>query len=169
MNFKKHWKEAIHEWRQTDGTREQANQVEALSAAVETMQDDMASLQTKNHAYQAENNALRAQQLEIQHALQTEQCYHRHDEQSKSSTNTSSDDISALTEVISELAREVRCIKANDTSGDGRGQKYMYCWKCGGQPTHWTRKCRFLTKEQRQEYRDADGNNRTGGNEKYAD
>ena len=159
-------------WRQTDGNKEQANHAEALSVAVAAMQNNMASLRSENRAHQVENSQLRARELEIQSALQAEQSYCRDDERSKNSANTSSDKISVLTEAISELAKEVRSVKTtggDQNGGTGKGRKCCCCWKCGGDPTHWTRKCRFLSKEQKQECRDADGIDRMGGNEKCAE
>jgi len=113
------------------------------------MRGDVDALQTENHNYQLENTSLRTQQLQIQQALQAEQATQNgraraQDEQSHNSSRTSSsDNISALTEMITLLTNDVRDLK-NQTatagaSGGGRGRKYIYCWKCGCQLSHWTR------------------------------
>ena len=175
--FKTFWKEQIHRWdtRKEPGKEANAAEVDAITNRMSVMEANLSALQTKNHNYQTENQSLRSQQLEMQHALQAglrDSYSHQ-----GSSSKTDSDDISALTDIISELRQEVRCLKvpkddatmsATGTAGEGQVYKF-YCWRCGCNLTHWTRKCRFLGAEEKRKYRQANCKNPMGGSTKYVD
>ena len=177
--FKAYWKEEIHMWSLSEPRDRQNNNVSTLETELQSIRGDVTALQVENRGYQQENHNLRTQQWEIQQALQAEQsrCYVRdneRDDRSRSS-RTSSDDISALTEAISSLSKDVRDLQnqsrgtgSNDTRA-GRSKKYLYCWKCGCQTSHWTRQCRLLTKEEKQKYRSATGVNTMGGNQRLCE
>jgi hypothetical protein len=51
---------------------------------------------------------------------------------------------------------------------DGKGLKFIkYCWKCGVNCTHWTRRCYELSEADRARYADANFDNTMGGNRKF--
>ena len=53
---------------------------------------------------------------------------------------------------------------------DGKGKQFnSYCHHCGCNCTHWTRKCFFLSRADRQKYKDADFENTMGGSTKFLD
>ena len=167
-SFKRFWKEEIHSWTLSTGSRgNEESKVDTLATEVMTMRDTVSALQAENQAYQRENLSLRSQQIEVGQALQTEQYNRARDDQSYVSSKTSSDDISALTEAINLLTQDMKQIQTvvSRTPNAGRGKKYLYCWKCGCQTTHWTRQCRVLSKEDKSKYRTATGTNTMGGNE----
>jgi len=84
---------------------------------------------------------------------------------------TSSNDISALTGAVWSLVESKEQPTGQGTGGGktGRGRKYIYCWGCGGNPTHWARQCRPLSKEDKREYRNANGEGTMGGSDKWVD
>ena len=161
-NFKKHWKEYIHTWKSTTTGAARSYHVEALQAEMEGVRMDLSALQAENHSYQQENHELRTQQFEIQQALQAE----RDSRSNRSSSKTSSDDISALTEAVWSLVQ-----KSDDNKTDREQDKDSESNRTvqGGNMTHWTRQCRSLTQEEKRKYRNANGFDRMGGNDKFAD
>jgi len=51
---------------------------------------------------------------------------------------------------------------------DGKGKLFAsYCWRCGCNCTHWTRKCLFLSPQERKQYRDTSFDNRLNGSSKF--
>ena len=53
---------------------------------------------------------------------------------------------------------------------EGKGKRFSsYCFHCGVNCTHWTKRCLELSANDKQKYRDADFDNRMGGSTKFLD
>ena len=105
--FMVHWKDAIHKIEPRSKKTHAANQVvqeqvEALAAQMKTMQLNMNTMEEENRSIVQENIALNATQVQFHRALQVE--HERRGGSSGSDRNSSSDDISALTEAISRAS-----------------------------------------------------------------
>ena len=182
-NFKKFWKEEIHLWSLSGANGGSGAKVDALEAEMRSAQGDASALQAKNRNHQQENHSLRTQQFQTQQALQAKQATQNgraraRDDQSQNGSRTGSNDISALTEAVSLLTKDVKFPRdksegtgttAGTDTQPGRGGKHIHCWKCGSQLHHWTRQCRFPSKEDKQKCRNLTGTNTMGGNEKNCD
>ena len=171
--------------------------VDALSARVNNMEINMEALQTENHTYKERNEELLAQQVEFRQALQTEQQQrgsvrddvsaltyrsgylagmNAHSAPQPNGGNSDNDGNGGTlfnngncTPVLLRNAQN-RAPDAYRESNEGRGRKFnKYCWYCGCNCTHWTRKCYELNNDQKARYRDANFNNTMGGSTKYLD
>ena len=180
--FKTFWKDEIHQWESVNKSKNQAHQavteqVDSLTGIVNNLQIDMTALQAENQSVQSENTALLAQQAHLHHALQVEQ-----------RRRNSGDDMSSLTDyrlagtgysagtpertLTTEQARlQTALQRAPDTYkhlNDGRGLTFTkYCWKCGVNCTHWTRRCYALPTDLKEKYKDATFHNLMGGSTKF--
>jgi hypothetical protein len=177
--FKTYWKEEIHQWETITGrATKQANQAEEI---------DLHSIVESINALQAEtkSNNMLVQQMQFQQALQAE-------EQSR---GTSRDDMSTITDqfmdnIVGRLHARggtpnqssatrrdqlVSIAKARNPGdykslNEGKGKQFSsYCWKCGCNCTHWTRKCFILSATDRKKYREANFDNLMGGSTKNLD
>ena len=197
LAFKEYWKGEIHQWELVGKVTKQANEavlnhVDTLSQQMQDMKINMSALQAESRSVREENDNLMAKHVHINHALQAEQ-------QRRNGSSGGSDDLSTLTDFldkrlerfdalnaamdvrITELANKTQNRDSHDTTGrrtpasyahlnNGKGRKFnKYCWQCGVNCTHWTRKCRDLTEEQKGRYRDADFDNTMGGSTKFMD
>ena len=198
--FTTFWKKQILTWsrlKQKAYANEAVTDTDGLSHEARSMQIDMQALQAENRNYHNENQSLRAQQAQLQFALQAEA---RRQQQSN-------DDISTITDALSTFERRMDLKYANSalnsthtsntnstgldtTSTDGtrlqvarerdpkackhlnggRGKQYMfYCAHpdCGVNCTHNTDRCYGLTKAQKQQFKDATVHDRKGGSTKH--
>ena len=109
INFKKHLKDYINTWKSTGGVMHHGYHVDELREEVEGMKLDLSALQAENRTYQEENNDLQARQHDIHQALQTEQVsqasWYQDEAYSRRSSKISSDEISALTEMVGSLVK----------------------------------------------------------------
>ena len=124
-NFKQHWKTYIHKFSMDSNKVQQAHQAELealtarMNAKLDGIQHDMHALQAESRGYQNDNLALSARYVQMHEALQS-----GHQERHSS---TSSDDISALTGVVSRVnsvesrlnAKMDRLLAAMDTNSAG--------------------------------------------------
>mmetsp|Transcript_8584 Transcript_8584/g.18732 ORF Transcript_8584/g.18732 Transcript_8584/m.18732 type:complete len:151 (+) Transcript_8584:301-753(+) len=102
--------------------------------------------------------------------------------------DTIPDNISALTDILGRFAALSMAATATSPTTSStlqstppstcqcnhnptsQGRFYgSYCWKCGCNCTHWTRKCNFLTPAERAKYQGADFDNRMDGSTKFLD
>ena len=194
--FKTFWKDEVHQWSRTNKSTHQAhqavtNQVDTLTAMVNDLQVDLSTMQGENRSYQAQNNALVARQVEFHKALQAEQ-YQRRDDMSALTDNASR--FAAMNAGVPYgsfttgtgstppggdtnhqnqqllLSAKQRAPDAYKHMNEGRGKKFnKYCWHCGVNTSHWTRRCYELTDEQKKTYKDASFTNRMGGSAKFLD
>ena len=175
-NFKTYWKDEIHQWETAyGGKKAEANNAIDINSLVESIS-----------ALQAENRSLQDEQaqLKFQQALQAEQM-----------RDTSDDSVSTITAYIEDLERRRAAQeRSQDTSGQsdrtreliaiarnrnpadyknlngGKGKQFSsYCWKCGCNTTHWTKRCFDLSFSDRKKYKDADFDNQMGGSCKFID
>ena len=94
--FMNHWKSEVHKIETRTKTTHRANQV--VQEQVDELSAKFSRMETENRSLLAENHALNATHIQFQQALQTEQ--HRRDATDR---NSSSDDVSALTEAVSRV------------------------------------------------------------------
>ena len=177
-DFKTYWKTEIHQYETMAGSKKQAHQVVDLNSLVESVN----ALKAETLSLQ-EDNATLTQRLEFQQALQAERSTDR---------GNDNDSISTLTNYIENLERRYASQQGDGSGGsrreemlhtarnrnpkdyqnlnDGRGKRFSsYCWKCGCNCTHWTRKCLELSSSERRKYRDADFDNLMGGSTRFLD
>ena len=195
--FKSYWKDEIHQWETLMGAGRQANQavmeqVDTLSQRMTNMQINMDALHSENQSYKDENSALLAEQTQIHRALQAEQRRRHGGDDISTITehvdrriDTLTSQIAGLTasstststgygggqrkEQLLEQARH-RAPNSYKNLNDGRGKKFTkYCWNCGCNTTHWTRRCYALTDDQKNRYREASFDNTMGGSTKFLD
>lgn len=185
-NFKRFWKEEIHQWKILNQSTKHANQavldeVSSLTQRLNAMQANVSALQEENRSVVEQNETL-VQQIQFQNALQA----------TDRRTGSSSDEISAITDYmvafeqrmndrINAMSGEhggdtqqlLKAAKNRDPSvyknlNDGKGKQFSrYCWKCGCNTTHSTHKCYELQSGDKQRYKDATFNNRMGGSAKF--
>ena len=180
--FKEYWKNQIHQWDTMAGstTRQAhiATEVQGLKASIEGLKAETRTLH--------EDNSVLTQQLQFHQAMQA---------QAQSHSGGGTDDISVLTTMIEDLTRRVNTqemSRGTDTSStrdraldllatanrrdprcymtlnNGKGKQFTsYCWNCGANCTHWTRRCYELTEAQRKKYRAADFTDQMGGSTKF--
>ena len=182
-HFKKYWKEEVHQWnvyaaRSKKKQAHHAVDVESIMENVSALRAEAVSLK--------EYNANLTEQLNFHNAMQAERS-------SSGNHNAREDDISTITNHLegwlgkklanitvpttpsSITTREERLHTATNRSprdfrtyNDGKGKRFTsYCWKCGCNCTHWTKRCLELSGNDRKKYRDADFDNRMGGSTKY--
>ena len=185
-HFKTFWKEEVHEWNAfaaRGGARRQANHAVDLAGIME----NVSALRAETQSLQAHNTALE-DKLSFHQALQAERTSYS----GSRSLDRSADDMSALTDhlegwldkklasisvptVPTDATREERLLKASNrnprdfrTHNDGKGKRFSsYCFHCGVNCTHWTKRCLELSANDRKKYRDADFDNRMGGSTKF--
>ena len=190
-DFKNYWKEQVHQWSMyaTRGSKKKyAN--EAID--VQSLVSDVSALQAEAKTLQ-ENNSQLIAQLQFHQALQTE---HTQKEDDISTITTQLSGLQRQLENMRIPGFADGCIRTDNTSdsgtrtraqellhiahnrnprhysnaNDGKGKRFSsYCWKCGCNCTHWTKKCLELTGSERKKYRDADFDNTMGGSTKFLD
>jgi hypothetical protein len=183
--FKEYWKHEIHQWEAAGKTKKQAHNavdIEGLAKSVSALQAETRSLQ--------EDNTSLAEELRFERAYNAQHTSRRTDARGDNATT-----ISELTTALQGLKQ--RLARSNDAStntaaspdksallkiarqrnpkdyahlNDGKGKRFTsYCWKCGCNCTHWTRRCYTLSESDRKKYRDADFDNLMGGSTQYLD
>ena len=178
--FKTYWKEEIHQW-DTHSRKKDAHQAVAL----ERIMANVTALQAETQSLQDENKIL-SQQFSFQQGLMAD---HGRDDDSISTITTllegiekrlaSKDGGTSLTgtdsgsrgrtqELIEIASKRNPKDYANLNGGKGK-QFTSYCFNCGVNCTHWTRKCFMLSANDRKKYKDADFTNRMGGSTKFLD
>ena len=180
-DFKSYWKEQIQQWDVYAGRdkRKQAHSV----VDIESIMENVSALRAETESLKETNESL-SQQLNFHHTMQAEQ--------SMSSRRPSDDTISTLTDQIAgTLERRLGLTSTDGTTptreerlhiarnreprnyrnfNGGKGKRYSsYCWKCGCNCTHWTKRCLELTSNERKKYREADFDNLMGGSTKNLD
>jgi hypothetical protein len=171
-------------------------QVDSLNARIDNMQFDMTALQAENRSHQEQNSALIAlQRSQFQHALAAKQQERSNYGNNETSTITNyaaayergrRAGLSAATTANTSYTQQrppgnasqrdllhtakTRAPDSYRHANDGRGKKFTkYCWKCGCNCTHWTRRCYELTDAEKQQYKDASFSNTMGGSSKFLD
>ena len=183
--FKVYWKEEVHQWSMfaARGTKKKQHANEAVD--VQGLVNDVTALQSEARELQENNSALVAQ-LRFHHALQVDRA--KDDDISTITTQISglqrqlenmtipgsgtSAGTSAGTTTRHELLHIANNRNPRDykSANDGKGKRFSsYCWKCGCNCTHWTKRCLELTSSERKKYRDADFDNTMGGSNKFLD
>jgi hypothetical protein len=191
-DFKVYWKEQIHQWdmyaTRGTGSRKEAHQAVDVASLAETV----SALQAEARTLQRGNAEL-VKQLNFHQAMQAEHRAARDDDTVSTLTNQilggvekelgrKLADISFTTGATgtnsststrgTELLHMAKNRNPKDTShlNDGQGRRFTsYCWKCGCNCTHWTRKCLELSGNDRKKYKDADFDNLMGGSTKFLD
>ena len=93
----------------------------------------------------------------------------RPSERYKHATPPTSSSSSTSNQHLLEIARRQPADHYKNLN-DGRGLKYnKYCWKCGCNCTHWSRRCYELSTDERERYSKADFDNMMGGSTRYMD
>ena len=174
-DFKNYWKNEIHQWSAFNGRTKRTQAHNAVD--MESLIEDVSALQAETRSLQA-NNCELVRQLQFHQALQADR---------QQQQQFSQDDISTITDQLAagigrQLAtestrrQELLHTAANRNPrdyahlNDGKGKRFSsYCWKCGCNCTHWTRKCLLLSGNERKKYRDADFDNLMGGSTKFLD
>ena len=189
--FKTFWKSEIHQWETIGKSIRRANQavMDKVDMELSSMRTEVAALQAENREYQERSNAYAAEHIQFKHALQAENNHRNSSDDSTISTITTYVDhkINALSQQMAGLTAST----ANQTAGqrntaqlletarhrapdfyrtmnNGRGKPFSkYCWKCGVNTTHGTRRCYELTPEQKAKYGEASPDNTMGGSTKF--
>ena len=188
-HFKLYWKEEIHQWNAfaARGKKTQAHNAIDMDSLV----DNVSALQAEARSLQ-ENNTRLVEQLQFHQALQTQHIQTQQFSQDDISTITdqlvagigrqlactripadgSANDTTWTGTRTQELLHTARTRNPRDYSNlnSGKGKRFVsYCWKCGCNCTHWTKKCLELTGSERRKYRDADFDDLMGGSTKFLD
>ena len=184
--FKVYWKDQVHRWetvsKRTSGNQAHlATEVQGLKASIEGLQAETRTLQ--------EDNGTLSRQLEFHQAMQaqTTRTTERDDMSALTtmledigrrvaSSQQSGDGTGTTGSSTVERARELllsargRDPRSYCTLNNGKGKKFgSYCWNCGVNCTHWTRRCYELTDAQKKLYRMADFDDQMGGSTKFLD
>ncbi len=196
QTFKVFWKEEIHLWEGVDGkAARSANQatMEDISQKMASMEATISALQSDNRSYQQQNNALVAEQIEIGRALQQQKnnsSSSSDDDDMSALTgflstfekrivdgfNTQIRDLKASIPAAANRPSKAELLRAANERrpdsykhlNDGRGKQFTrYCWHCGCNCTHSTRRCLALSDELCEKYKDASFKDTMGGNTKF--
>lgn len=188
--FKTFWKNEVHRWDAIKGKSKESklamSEMSALNATVQEMQMKMVALQAEARSTQERNEVL-SQQIQFHQALQASRSgtnddvstitdYMQGFEQrmndrianiSSSSSSHGTSDRRSQGQPYTAQGREPKDFKSRN---DGKGKRFTsYCWKCGCNCTHWTRRCTLLSEAERKQYRDASFSNLMGGSTKFLD
>ena len=176
--FKTFWKAEIHQFESLGtSTRRQANQAVDLNDIVRTM----SALEAETKSLREDNSALQAE-VSFQRAFRAERNDHGDNDSVSTITNfieglvrerdnssSSAEKNQSRTQELLHIAKN-RDPKVYKNLNGGQGKRFTsYCWKCGCNCTHWTRKCIELSSNERQKYRDADFDNLMGGSTHFLD
>ena len=181
--FKTYWKNEIHQWDTVSGrSTQQAHQAVDLTKLQQTVE----GLQAETRTLQEDNNVL-SQQLQFQQAYQASQAnnngqddisvltsliegmINKSDSSSGKATRTDTDTDTRSTQDLLRAARE-RDPRVYASENNGKGKRFgCYCFNCGVNTTHWTRRCYEMSEIDRKKYRQAGFNNQMGGSTKFLD
>ena len=173
--FKIYWKDAIEKI----NTFKQANVKQANMLT--TVEHELGRVLQAMNVLTRENQTLKQQQVhqanQLTNVLQRAPSMH---------TPQSNDDVSVLTDMVTKLETRLAKLdnrtlattslskskgpRAYEDQNDGKGRCFnSYCWKCGCNGTHWTRRCRLISNADKQKYAYANFEDRLGGSTKFLD
>ena len=178
IDFKMFWIKAILRHKYLASRPRGAHHV-----SLERTNNDLASTMETVASVHHDNQVLAQQQVTL--AAQVA----RLSETPPTAQPTIPDDISALTDLLGRVAAlgtatpttspttstsarssRNRPPRTRPPRNEGSGPYYgSYCWKCGCNCTHWTRRCGLLNQSEKAKYRDANFDNRMDGSTKFLD
>ena len=184
-NFKTYWKNEVHQWdTMAGGDKKQANHAVDLTGLV----NDVTALQAEARSMRSVNDEL-SRQVEFQSALLADRAdraskgddvstitdylegFERRLKSSLPGTTTTDSQLTPTDESrrqeLIKIARERNPADYKNLRG-GRGKRFSsYCFHCGCNCTHWTRRCFELSSADRKKYANADFDNTMGGSTKF--